>query len=119
MKLFTENLKLSINSNCIANMYRVNSYQQSQDKKGQENAIKPRAVFVEFTNSQERQIILTRRFMLKNSNIYISEELTKTKMKIWKAARERYGKRHVWIKNATIFAKNENGTVIKIKSVGG
>lgn len=117
VELFTTNLKLSMNPNSIAKVYRINSSQQSIDNRGQEKVIKPRVVFIEFINSQERQLVLTRRHMLKGTNIYISEELTRTRVKIWKAARERYGKRQVWIKNGSIFAKNEEGAIIKISSL--
>lgn len=98
--LFENKLGITVNSMYIDRSHRL----------GPKNSSKPRPVLVKFTSYKIRRQIFTNKKLLKKTGFVIMEDLTKTRLGIFKAACEKYGKHNVWTSDGVI--KVAKGDVI-------
>lgn len=71
-----------------------------------------RSIVVKLSNLQKRQQILANRKFLKGTSIYVTEDLTGVRYRLFVECRNRLGKHNVWISNGKIYTKlfDQNGT---------
>lgn len=97
--------KLKVNSTSIENellvAYRVGQQSETNDK--------PRHIIVTFSNTSTKNLIYTKKRMLKGTGLVIKEDLTVKRLAIVKDAAEKYGFKNVWTFNGIVFAKTEKG----------
>lgn len=99
--------KLNIKRKKIVECYRIGKINGNSRNK-------PRPIFVQFDNYEDKQEIISNRKKLKGTKINIKEDLTKTRLQIMMKASERYGFKNVWSQNGKIFYL-ENGIKREIK----
>nr|CAI5824856.1 unnamed protein product [Callosobruchus analis] len=66
---------------------------------GRPNSSKPRTVIVKFISFLKKSAIYKSKSLLKNTGIYINEDLRKPKYEAFKSTRIRYGVKNVWTIN--------------------
>lgn len=96
-QIFKEKMNININSEELENCYRVG--QQI------ENADKVRPVIVKYKHYNTKLTILRNCKKLKNSHIFIMEDLTKNRLELLQEAKTKYGKKNVWSSNGHIYTK--------------
>lgn len=64
-----------------------------------------RPVIVRFTNLQIKQKILENRKFLKGTSIFVGEDLTKMRYRLYTECRDKLGKKNVWTANGKIHVK--------------
>nr|CAI5866974.1 unnamed protein product [Callosobruchus analis] len=79
---------------------------------GRPNSSKPRTVIVKFISFLKKFAIYKSKSLLKNTGIYINEDLGKPKYEAFKSTRIRYGAKNVWTINGRIYFKNNRNISI-------
>lgn len=74
---------------------------------------KPRSVLVEFSNLNNRSEVIRNRSKLKNTNIFIQEDLTKCRLKLLTDAINKYSAKNAWCLQGNIYVKSD-GVVRRI-----
>ena len=75
---------------------------------------KPRPIIARIWNSELRNYLYYKKREFKNSNISLTENLTKKRMSIKIEAEGKYGSSNVWSKEGRIYAKDNNNVIIPI-----
>lgn len=75
-----------------------------------------RSILIKFTHYDYKQDILQRRLKLKNTNIFVSEDLTKSRYLIYKAVQRKHGRRNTWTRDGVIFLRVQD-TKYKIRTM--
>lgn len=109
-EFFKDKLEVDIAVEDIDRVHRIG-------KRQQENANKPRAVIVKFTNYKARSLVWRNKSKLKGSQFIILEDLTKYNLNILKEAKQRGSYQSVWTSDGKIFAKDLNGSKRRIHSI--
>lgn len=107
INLLQNKLKLNINNADIKKCHRV-SNKVSNNKQP--------AVLVRFASDQVRFSVLKNRKMLKNSGVYIHEDLTKLRLALLNRAKEKYGDKSAWVWKGSVFVKCMDNTIKRIIS---
>lgn len=71
------------------------------------NRQNPRPIIVRFTTYNARDVIFKEKKKLKGTGMTITEQLTGTRMKIMKAAKEAFGMRNVWSTDGSVVVLHE------------
>ena len=77
---------------------------------------KPRPIIARFWDANIRNSVYTKKKNLKGKNIYITENLTKRRLKLLNEAYEKFGKNNVWTREGRIYGRDGDGQVINIVS---
>lgn len=78
---------------------------------------KARPIIINFTNYKVKEQIFRSRKMLKGKNITIHDDLTKKRLNLLNAVRDKYGIRNTWTRDGNVFARNDMG-VQQINEMG-
>ncbi|CAH1098821.1 unnamed protein product [Psylliodes chrysocephalus] len=100
INILNNSMKVKCSSSDICNLYR-----QGKLIRGSNNA---RIVVIEFVSLLKKNEILKARKELKQTKIFVYEDLTKCKYALLKKAKKLYGQEHVWSFGGNIFAKIDN-----------
>ena len=73
---------------------------------------KVRPTFVKFTLYQRRQQVFSAKKNLKGKHFGISENLTKTRQRIFNLAKDAVGYKNVWSQDGKIFAKRHDDSIM-------
>lgn len=108
LDLFNKRMDIpTINSSDIKKCHRIAAKNQSPDK--------PPAVLIEFNNVNKRSEVLKKRKCLKNTNIFIKEDLTKHRLKLFADAVSKFSVKNAWCLHGNVYVRN-NGVVHRIES---
>ena len=77
---------------------------------------KSRPIIARFWDSSLRNNVYHKKRELKGKGIFVTENLTKVRMELYKKAIVDFGKQQVWSREGRIYAKDSNGKVINIIS---
>ncbi|KAI4458221.1 odorant receptor [Holotrichia oblita] len=85
---------------------------------GKPGKTSPRCVIIKFTNYGSKQKILAARKKLKGSKekCFVTEDLTKSRYELYRAAQDKWGVKHVWTQDGRIKVKLSN-KVITVQSL--
>ncbi|CAH2020710.1 unnamed protein product [Acanthoscelides obtectus] len=97
--LFQNKLKVNIQEKVIVKYHRI-------PNKNSNNSTS--AVLVRFTSSDSRASVLKNRKLLKNTGIRIKEDLTKSRLKLFKRCIDLFTKNNAWILRGNIYVKQNN-----------
>ncbi|CAH1995383.1 unnamed protein product [Acanthoscelides obtectus] len=97
--LFQNKLKVNIQEKDIVKYHRI-------PNKNSNNSTS--AVLVRFTSSDSRASVLKNRKLLKNTGIRIKEDLTKSRLKLFKRCIDLFTKNNAWILRGNIYVKQNN-----------
>lgn len=103
----TEKMHIELTTEDIEMCYRIGK-KHDKPQKG-------RPVIVKFKNNSVKHSILKNCNRLKGSNLFATEDLIKSRLKILREAQQKIGEKRVWPYNGCIFVKFE-GKNIKINS---
>ncbi|KAI4465362.1 l1 transposable element-related [Holotrichia oblita] len=93
----SEKLDLKMGSNDIDRCHRVGKPLNGH-----------RALLIKFVSYNVKQAILKRRAALKNTRIFIVEDLTKMRYMVHKAVQQKYGKKNTWTHDGSIYVRVGN-----------
>ncbi|KAL4704418.1 hypothetical protein ACJJTC_000417 [Scirpophaga incertulas] len=96
-------------SKSITSSYRMGKYTPSNSK--------PRPIVVKFADASVRTALWKNKAALKGSQVTLSEFLTKSRHKIFMAARQKYGITNCWTFGGMIHIKLPNGTKRKLETM--
>lgn len=110
--LLLEKLNISISPYCIDNCHRVinKKYSDSAHKKSRY----PPPVIVKFTSHMVKEKVFNNKKLFKGSGISVAEDLTAARYKLYRAAAQKFGVKHVWTRNGNVFAE-DHGKRLSIK----
>lgn len=97
--LFTNKLKVNIADRDMIKCHRVGSKNASD---------KPPAVLVRFANDSSRIAVLKARKHSGMNGIQIREDLTQTRLALFKEAIRRFTSRNAWVLNGIVFVKHKD-----------
>lgn len=103
----TDNLVLSFLKDKMQLDFTVDDIERSH-RVGASNKNINRPILVKFLSYRKRHEVFSKKKILKNSGIVITEDLTKLRYGLYKMAREKYG-RNTWTSDGKIFWVDENG----------
>lgn len=103
--LVNATLKVKCTITDISNVYRV----------GKLSNEKSRTILVEFISYLKRIEIINARKLLKNTGIFINEDLTERRYKLLQLAKKKYGVRNAWTRGGHLYV-NQNDTVKRIQN---
>lgn len=106
IEVFKTHLKIDIKNEYIDRIHRVGRYVNG----------KMRAVIIKFVSYKHRALVFKNKKLLKNSGITIKEDLTINRVKVLKAAVNKYGTKNSWTKDGKIFI-SENNAIKQISSL--
>lgn len=109
VSLFNDKLGVPVSVNDIDRCHRVGVF-SNKDKLKQS-----RPIIVKFVSYRSRAAVCKARSRLKATGISIQEDLTASKYKLLKGAREKFGKRNCWTADGRILA-NYNGSIKAIRN---
>lgn len=98
--LVREKLQVNINQGDISACHRVGN--KNTNTSG-------RPVIVKFTNLSIKHNILKNRKFLKNTTVFVAEDLTRQRYRLYTDCRNKLGNRNVWISNGKITVKIADG----------
>lgn len=98
-KLFSITLKADTKPSDIERCHRISPKIPSD---------KPPAVLVRFTNESARLSVLKMRKFLKDSNVYIKEDLTKVRLALFQTAVREFSSKSAWVLNGNVYVKVDN-----------
>ncbi|XP_044751660.1 uncharacterized protein LOC123311656 [Coccinella septempunctata] len=99
LKLFKDNMKVTLNKTDIARCYRVGVKKE-----------KPRPVIVRFERYQTKLTIMKNCGRLSGTKIGIVEDLTKNRLELYRSLQRKCeDKKQVFTRNGNIYIKSENG----------
>lgn len=107
LDLFNNKLNANISSSAIKKCYRVT--------RKIPNA-KPPAVIVNFSSSDARISVLKMRKYLKNTGVFIKEDLTKQRLSLYEHVKSIFTYKHCWILNGCVYVKCDDNAVHRINS---
>lgn len=90
-------MNVKIDNIDIENCHRVSSKNDKYDR--------PPAVLIQFRNVNTRLCLLKHRKFLKNTGITIKEDLTQSRLKLYKIAVKELGEKNVWCLNGNIYGR--------------
>lgn len=99
-KLITEQLGMSLSTDCFTRCHRMGRYEEH----------KPRPVLVKFKDISLRDNVWHNKTKLKGSGTTISEFLTKIRHELFITARQRYGISKCWTKSGKIYIMGSDGS---------
>ena len=67
---------------------------------------KPRPIIARFWDANVRNTVYSKKKLLKGKKFFISENLTKHRMKLLNESNEKYGKKNVWTREGRIYARD-------------
>lgn len=98
-------LKVKCTTTDISNIYRV----------GKPSKEKSRTILVEFISYLKCNEIINARKLLKNSGLFINEDLTEQRYKLLQLAKKKYGVRNTWTRGGRLYV-NQNGSIKLIQN---
>ena len=75
---------------------------------------KPRPIIARFWDANVRNTVYSKKKLLKGKKFFISENLTKHRMKLLNESNEKYGKKNVWTREGRIYARDGDQVIIII-----
>ncbi|CAH1155632.1 unnamed protein product [Phaedon cochleariae] len=103
-----ENLIAKV-SNLLNNVLKVPCTQQDFNniyRTGKiKNQTKPRTIMISFISHMKRNQIYAAKKLLKGTNMYINEDLTKLQYSLYGIAKNKFGNKNVWSSNGRILAR--------------
>lgn len=105
--LFKNKLKVNILDSDVKKCHRITA-KMSNDR--------PAAVLVRFASSEVRLSVLKSRKLLKNTGIYINEDLTKSRLSLYNRAKQTFGERNTWVWSGNVLVRGKDNSVSRILS---
>lgn len=94
LNLFKSNMQLNLEKNMLDRVHRLGKVRDNKQQ-----------IIVKFISYRYRSLVLKNRKNLKGSGIYIAEDLTTNRIKLYKEAQTKYGKEHVWTNDGAIWVR--------------
>lgn len=87
LKFLKDKLQLDVDLSSIDNCHRLNTLAKSKH---------PRPIIIKFTTYLIRSKVWSTKKLLKGTNYFISESLTRIRLNLYKKARESFGSKNAW-----------------------
>ena len=92
-------LNLSLTERDLDRSHRLGNRDESKKR--------PRPIIIKFLRHNDKQLIYSKKKLLKNKPFLITESLTPNRLALYKAAREKYGNSNVWTNDGRIKFKSD------------
>uniref|UniRef100_A0A6P7GA32 Uncharacterized protein LOC114339558 n=1 Tax=Diabrotica virgifera virgifera TaxID=50390 RepID=A0A6P7GA32_DIAVI len=100
LTLINDQMKIKCSLVEVNRIFRVGKIEDEQ---------KPRSIIVEFVTNLKRSEVYKSRNKLKNTGIFLNEDLTQVRFKLLLAAKKKYGVKSAWSMNGKIYVNTGNG----------
>ncbi|CAG9815919.1 unnamed protein product [Phaedon cochleariae] len=101
LSVFVDAMKIKCSPADIYNVHRI----------GKRNENRSRTIVVVFVSLLKKNEVYAARTSLKNSKVFINENLTDKAYHLLKIAKEKYGRSSAWSRNGKIFVRRDNAVV--------
>lgn len=105
MDLINQKLSLPFKRDDIIKSYRIGANK------------KPRPIVVKFSSYHLKAKILQKRSGLKGTKVVIMEELTKSRLELYKLTQEKVDRKMIFTRDGNIYLKQDNGRPQKIRDI--
>lgn len=92
LSLCKDRLKVDMSVEKIDRSHRVGRKQEP----GPDGKVRPRPIIVRFVSYRDRRTVFNAKKLLKDTGVTIREDLTATRLQLFKTAAEKYGQRNTW-----------------------
>ncbi|CAG9824563.1 unnamed protein product [Phaedon cochleariae] len=79
---------------------------------------KPRPILVQFLSMKTKNLVFNKKKMLRNTNYFIKEDLTRAAVETLKSASEKYGKSNVWSQDLVVYDKTDHPQINSNITIG-
>ena len=94
---------LEFTASGLHNSHRLGPKKNRRNTRNTE--VKPRPIIIRFVYYRDRYDVFKNKSKLKGKNMYITENLTKSRVLLYQAAKEAYGKQNVWTSGGRVVTK--------------
>lgn len=102
LDLFKNKMNLNISPELIQSCHRVGRQDNLQGSK------KSRCIIVRMVSIRQQMEIMNNRKKLKGTNVFITEDLVRSRLRVFKMAQKKFGNKNVWTIRGKIMVKKLN-----------